>query len=173
MLKPEPLSAKPEIVHYDVGVGLLAALLGGIAPGVRMDLLRMRGDRGIGWQANLVLPATREVALGANVSRYTRASAGVALNARFRGIAAAYTLVWGQGYAVNQTGGQSFTYGLVTGVRAGIPWGRLRLWTDLRAVKWLYNQGVQIDSGVGGDSTTIALPTWDAQWALGLSYAFR
>jgi len=182
ILAPELPMPKPAIARYELGAGLLAALNGGITPGVRMEFLRLPGDRGVGWQASLVLPAAREVALGGGVTRWTRVAASVALNAVLArkkffisgdgGLAGAYTLAWGQGYAVNQTD-QSFTYGLVAGVRAGIPWGRLRLWTDLRAAKWLYDQSVQIDSDFGGPVTRISLPTWDAQWAMGLSYALR
>ena len=179
---PELTMPKPAVARYQIGAGLLAAIHGGIAPGVRLDFIRLRGDRGLGWQASLVLPAAREVAVGGGVTHWTRMAAEVALKGSLAGksfflsadggLAGAYTHAWGQGYAWNQND-ESFTYGLVAGVRAGIPWGSFRIWTDLRAVQWLRTQSVQIDSDLGGPLTNVSLPTWDAQWALGLSYALR
>jgi hypothetical protein len=85
---------------------------------------------------------------------------------------AALTYAWGQGYATNQSD-WSPTWGLGAGIRAGILWGRTRLWLDLRVVRWLREQSVQIDPVTTGTATAANLPSWDAQAAIGISYAFQ
>ncbi|HEX7508159.1 MAG TPA: hypothetical protein VF550_15390, partial [Polyangia bacterium] len=87
------------------------------------------------------------------------------------GLAVAYTVAWGRGYAANQTD-QSLTYGPSLGVRGGVPWKGLKIWVDLRGGRWLSGQGVQIDDDAGQGVATASLPTWDVQWALGASYPF-
>ena len=111
-----------------------------------------------------------------------RISAGVALDARWAmrrlfldgelGGVAALTYAWGQGYATNQSD-WSPTWGLGAGIRAGILWGRTRLWLDLRVVRWLREQSVQIDPVTTGNATTTQLPSWDVQAAMGVSYIFQ
>jgi hypothetical protein len=111
-----------------------------------------------------------------------RVSAGAALDARWAmrrffldgevGGVAALTYAWGQGYVANQSD-WSPTWGLGAGIRAGAPWGRIRLWLDLRAVRWLREQSVQIDPVTTGMATAANLPSWDAQGAIGISYVFQ
>jgi hypothetical protein len=55
-------------------------------------------------------------------------------------------------------------------MRAGVPWGRTRLWIDIRAVRWLREQSVEIDPVATGKSATAKLPSWDFQGAIGISY---
>ena len=178
---PEELPAIPRPRHREIGTGLLAAVGGGVAPGVRAEFISLPADSGLGWQACLALPAARELALGGGKTLWTRAAVGLALHARqagrwyflsgSAGLAVAYTLAWGQGYALNQTD-QSLTYGAAAGVRAGLPWKRWRVWTDLQGGRWLFGQSVQIDADAGGRAASVSLPPWDIQWALGTSYTF-
>jgi hypothetical protein len=69
-----------------------------------------------------------------------------------------------------QTPDRSMTWGPVAGARVGIPWGRFRLWTDLRVRRWLHSESVQIDSTSSANGTDAALPSWEGQWSLGVSY---
>jgi hypothetical protein len=85
---------------------------------------------------------------------------------------AALTYAWGQGYVANQSD-WSPTWGLVAGIRAGVPWGRIRLWIDTRALKWLREQSVQIDPITTGTPIATQLPSWDAQGVIGISYIFQ
>jgi hypothetical protein len=174
-----PAGARTE---REVGLGLLMAASGGIVPGLRVDFVQSRNPRGIGWQVSLVLPAQRELSTEVGNTRWTRPSVNLALNARLAagrfslagdgGLAACYTLASVQGYAINQDA-QSFTVGVVAGLRAGIPWRRFRVWADLRFLRWLYAQGIQIDSASGEPLASSSLPSWDGQLSLGLSYVFR
>jgi len=178
---PEPASANARPGHHEIGGGLLAAMGGGIAPGVRVELVSLRGGGGVGWLASLVVPAARELAVGSGKTAWTRASAGLALYGRLAsngwflsgdaGMAVAYTVVWGRSYTSNQTD-QSLTYGPTVGVRGGLPWKRLKIWIDLRGGRWLYGQSVQIDGDAGQGVATASLPAWDVQWTLGASYPF-
>ena len=173
---------KAEARQSEIGAGLLAATAGGIVPGGRVEFGRMRRGSGLGWQVDLTVPAARGVTLGSGTTRWMRISAGVALDARWAmrrffldgelGGVAALTYAWGQGYATNQSD-WSPTWGLGAGIRAGVPWGRTRLWLDLRAVKWLREQSVRIDPVTTGTATTANLPSWDAQGSIGISYIFQ
>ena len=177
----ETSSANARLGRHEIGGGLLAAIGGGIAPGIRVELVSLRGDSGVGWLAGLVVPAARELAVGSGKTAWTRASVGFALHGRLAGngwflsgdagMAVAYTVVWGLSYASNQTD-QSLTYGPTVGVRGGLPWKRLKIWIDLRGGRWLYGQSVQIDGDAGQGVATASLPAWDVQWTLGASYPF-
>jgi hypothetical protein len=168
--------------EYELGAGLLVAGSGGIVPGARADFVLSRTPRGLGWQASLVLPARRELSTAVGGARWTRPSLGLALNGRLdagsyvlsadAGLAGAYTFVSGSTFAVGQDA-QSLTFGIVTGLRVGILWHRLRIWTDLRFCRWLLGQSIEIESASGAHIASADLPSWDAQWSLGLSYVFR
>jgi hypothetical protein len=178
-LEPAPANARHG--HHEIGGGLLAAMGGGIAPGIRVELVSLRGDSGVGWLASLVVPGARDLTVGSGKTAWTRASAGLALHGRLArngwflsgdaGMAVATTVVWGHSYSSNQTD-QSLTYGPSLGVRGGLPWKPLEIWLDLRGGRWLYDQSVQIDDDAGQGVATASLPAWDVQCALGASYAF-
>jgi hypothetical protein len=187
-VRPSPVrsSAPPAGVasanEHELGAGLLLSLSGGVAPGVRVDFIQTRAPWGLGWQAGLALPAQRESNAARATTRWTRATASLALNGRITlsrlavsvdaGFAGAYTLASGQGYDIDQ-GAQALTGGLVAGARLALPWWRLRLWTEVRATKWLFPQTVAVDSTAGDQVAAVALPSSDFQWAVGLSYLFR
>ena len=180
--KPETVISKTNPGQSEIGAGLLAASAGGIVPGVRVEFGRMRRGSGLGWQADLTVPAARQAALAGGVTRWMRVSAGAALDARWAmrrffldgevGGVAALTYAWGRGYVANQSD-WSPTWGLAAGMRVGVSWGRIRLWLDLRAVKWLREQSVQIDPVTTGTASTANLPSWDAQGAVGIGYVFQ
>lgn len=182
MKKPEEVIARADARQSEIGAGLLAATAGGIVPGGRSEFGRMRRGSGLGWQVDLTVPAARGVTIGGGTTRWMRVSAGVGLDARWAmprffldgelGGVAALTYAWGQGYVANQSD-WSPTWGLGAGIRAGVPWGRIRLWLDLRAVKWLREQSVQIDPVTTGTATAANLPSWDAQGAIGISYVLQ
>lgn len=177
----QPRTPPPPRTQQEVGAGLLTTLSGGMVPGGRVEYARLRPDGRLGWQASLAWPAPREVAVAGAKTRFTRAAVSVAVHGalpirRFllsgdAGPAAGYTIAWGQGYDTDQTD-QSLTYGVTAGVRVGLPWRNLGLWTDVRMFKWLYGQSVQIDSNDGAATEKVWLPTWDVHWALGMSYPF-
>lgn len=178
-----PAPASPPLprssAYQEVGAGMSTAVAGGWTPGGYAEFIRMRAERGLGWQSNLGLSAPREVWVRNGVTRWMRATAAVALHARHSwrrplvaadlGLAIAYTAAWGTSYAENRRD-QSFTWGPVAGARAGIPWGRFRLWTDLRVWRWFPSESVQVDSTASDSSTSVALASWEGQWSLGVSY---
>jgi hypothetical protein len=179
---PAPPGVVASTTERELGAGLLLSVSSGIAPGVRIDFIQTRAPRGLGWQAGLTLPGKRErTAAGATMS-WTRATASIAFNGRITlrrfavsadaGLAGAYTLTSGHGYAIDQ-GAQALTGGLVAGARLALPWRRLRIWTDVRAYKWLFPQTVAVDGAAGDRVASVALPSSDIQWAVGLSYLFH
>lgn len=183
---PATPAATAPTTERELGAGLLLSLSGGVAPGVRIDYARSRVPKGLGWQVALTLPAQRERAAAGAATSWTRATASIALRGRVTlrrlavsvdaGLAGAYTLTSGHGYAIDQgvqQGAQALTGGFVAGARLALPWRRLRIWTDVRAYKWLFPQTVAVDSTVGDRVATVALPSTDVQWAVGVSYLFR
>jgi hypothetical protein len=180
--KPDEVIPKTDARHSEIGAGLLAATAGGIVPGVRVEFGRTRRGSGLGWQVDVTVPAARQVNVGDGTTRWMRFSAGAALDAHWAmrrlfldgtfGGVAALTYAWGQGYVANQSD-WSPTWGLVAGIRAGVPWGRARIWIEICALKWLREQSVQIDPVTTGNATTTQLPSWDAQGAIGISYIFQ
>jgi hypothetical protein len=181
---PTTISAPPVVAgaERELAAGILLSASGGIAPGLRIDFVETRAPRGFGWQVGLALPARRERGTAPGSTSWTRAAASIAVNGRITlgrlfvsadlGLAGAYTFTSAEGYSVDQ-GWEAITGGLVGGVRFVLPWRRFGIWTDGRATKWLFPQSVAFDESAGGRVATVALPSYDLQWAVGLSYRFR
>jgi hypothetical protein len=178
---PEPVRAVP-VSTRELGAGLLLSLSGGPAPGVEIDFVQTRAPRGLGWQAGLVAPARRESTGSGLSTRWTRLAGDVAVNGTITldpvalsasaGFLGAYTFIAARGYDL-EGNARAFTVGVVTEARAAIPWGRLRVWTALRGGRWLLPQSIIIETQAGDRVATVDLPSWDFQWALGLSYPLR
>lgn len=176
---PPALPPVHSSAYQEIGVGLATAVPSSWTPGGSVEFIRMRTQSGLGWQTRIGFLSPREVWVGNGSTRWMRATASGTLHARHAsrttflaadlGLAIAYTSSWGTGYAENRND-RSINWGPIAGARAGIPWGRFRLWSDLRVCKWLYNDSVQIDSTSSSNSTNAALPAWEAQWSLGVSY---
>jgi hypothetical protein len=176
---PAPLPLLHRPAYQEIGAGLSTALPSGWAPGGHAEFIRMRAERGFGWKASVGLVAPRDVWISNGVTHWMRTTVAAGLHARYAlgtpfvgadlGLALAYTAAWGTGYAVNRSE-QTMSWGPVAGVRAGVPWGQFRLWTDLRVWKWFPGESVQIDSNASDNSTSVVLPSWEGQWSLGLSY---
>ena len=175
------MSPTPPPRLHEIGLGALAAFGGGAVPGLRVEYFQRLRERAFGWQASLAVTMPHEMAVGGGTTRWMRVTASLAIHGRLAGrrfflggdggAAAAYTAAWGEGYATNQSD-RSLTGGLAAGLRGGATWGRVRIWTDVRAFGWLYGQSVQIDGDGGNGTAKVSLPPWDVQWALGTSYVF-
>jgi hypothetical protein len=162
----------------ELGASGLASLAGGLVPGVRVEVTHLRGQ--LGAQVSVGLHAPRGIAMGGGTTRFTRIAAAATLHGRLPlralylggdlGAAAAIAVAWGEGFARNDSDA-SLTWGLVAAARAGFPLGRFRLWTELRALRWLYEQRVQIDAPASGSGEAV-LPSWEGQWALGMGWIF-
>jgi hypothetical protein len=177
--KPGPAVGRQALPLYrrEVGAGLVAETGSGLVPGVRLELLGLAGQGPFGWLVSVAMPAAREVATGPGKTTFRRTSVAAALLGRLTagglilsadaGAALAYTSAQGSGYEQDQADA-SLTYGLGAGLRAAVPWGRVRIWTDGRVLRWLYGQTVEVE----GVASTSSLPDWDLQWAIGVGYAF-
>lgn len=175
----QPRPASPARAgQTEVGASGLASVAGGLVPGGRVEVTHLRGN--LGAQVSLGLHAPRGIAMGGGTTRFTRIAGAATLHARMPvralylggdlGAAAAIAVAWGEGFARNDTDA-SVTWGLVAAVRAGLPIGRFRVWTELRALRWLYEQRVQIDAPASGSGEAV-LPSWEGQWALGMGWMF-
>ena len=176
--RPSPLPRRS--AYQEIGAAVSTAVPGDWAPGGNAEFIRMWAERGLGLLASVGLRAPRNVWVGNGVTRWMRSTASVALHARQAsqrafvaadlGLGVAYTAAWGTGYAETKSA-HSTTWGPVAGARAGIPWGHFRLWTDLRVKRFFPSESVQVNSTSSTTSTSAALPSWEGQWSLGVSYA--
>jgi hypothetical protein len=177
-LKDEPPPPRGP-AHHELGGGLSANALGGLQPGVYAEFLRLRPESDLGWLASLQVFAPRDDLLDGGVSHWMRTSAALGVQARttFKrlllaadlALAGAFVAAWGSGYVSNKSDA-SFTWGPMADLRAGIPWGRCRLWIGARAGWWVRAQSMQIDAKTPAGSARHDLPSLDVQGALGLSY---
>jgi len=173
---PPPVPRTP---RYELGAGLGAAVGGGWAPGVLAEILRLPARGTLGGQAGLEVVAPRNLSVGQGSTRWMRASAVVGAHVRHSaerfflaadlGLAGAVTTAWGTDYDDNSND-RAFAWGPMAGVRAGLPWGRVRLWTGVRGHFWVKGDTVQIDSPSAAWVDQAKLPLWDAQWSLGVGY---
>jgi hypothetical protein len=172
-----PASA-PRLAHYEAGAGLTSAFAGDWAPGLRAELVRRQSADVFAWQASIDLVGPHEVAAGQGSSRWMRAGVAGGVQARSAyesfflaadmGLEGALTVAWGAGYAEDRSD-HSFTWGPVAGARAGISWGRVLLWLDLRGHWWARDDSVRIDSPSAAWVDSVDLPSWDAQGSVGVS----
>ena len=179
---PAPAARAPSFTERELGAGLLLSLSDGFAAGAEIDYVQTRAPRGLGWQASVMLPTQRQSTAADLSTRWTRAAASLAVNGRASvhpvalsasmGLAAAYTIIAAHGYTYEQDA-RAFTLGIGAEVRVAIPWGPLRVWSALRAGRWLLPQSVMIETQGGDRVATIDLPSWDFQAAVGLSTLFR
>lgn len=181
----EPVSTStatpaPRPGRYEAGAGLAVIAARDWAPGVHAELVRLPGATGLAWQGSLDVAGPHQIVVEQRTTRWMRASAALGATKRHRserfflagdlGVAGAFTTAWGTGYEQDRSD-HSFTWGPVAGVRAGLPWGRFLFWTDVRGHWWVRGDSVRIDSSSAAWVETADLPSWDAQWSLGLSAA--
>lgn len=174
-----PAAPAQRSARYEIGAAVAAAVGGGWAPGVRAEILRLPADGFLGWQASVGVVGPRDLAVGQGDTHWMRTNAAVGLHARHSaerwflaadlGLSLALTSAWGTGYT-NDGSDRSFTWGPVAGVRAGSPWGRFRLWSELRGRWWVKGDSVRIDSPSAAWVDNAELPSWEAQLSLGLGY---
>lgn len=177
---PQPRPATPSA--REIGAGVLLSSSGGLAPGLSVDFVQTKNPGGLGWQAKLSLPMQRDRSAVGGTTRWTRLTADVALNAsttlgRYTlsaaaGVVGAYTLTSGQGYPIERSA-QALTGGLAAGLRAGMAWRRLRIWTEVEAYRYVFPQTILVYSTSGDAMGSASLPSSDVRWALGLAYPFR
>jgi hypothetical protein len=178
---PSPAPSVTSATERELGAGVLLSLSGGPAPGGRLDFVQTRAPRGLGWQVGLAASAPRERAVAGGTTSWTRAAVDIGVNGRITlrrfalsahaGLAGTYTFTSGHGYSVDQSS-EALTGGMDAGARIAVTWRRLRVWTDVRGTKWLFPQSLAVRSPEGERVTEVALPSFDFQWALGLSYLF-
>lgn len=168
--------------HHEIGAGLSAGTSGGLQPGGYAEFVRLRPESDWGLLAGLAVVAPQDALVDGGVSRWMRTSVFLGAQARtmYRklllaadlALAGAYAAAWGSGYATDKSDG-SFTWGPVADLRAGIPWGRFRLWLAVRGQWWVRAQTMQIDAKTNAGSARHDLPSWDVQGALGCSYVLN
>lgn len=180
-LKDEPQAPTPRgPAHHEIGAGLSTSTFGGFRPGAYAELVRLRPESDWGLLASLAVLAPRDDLVDGGVSRWMRTSVALGVQARTSthrlllaadlGMAGAYSAAWGSGYASNKSDA-SFTWGPMADLRAGLPWGRFRLWIAARASWWVRGQSLQVDAKTVSGSARQDLPSLGVEGALGLSFA--
>jgi hypothetical protein len=172
--------ARPAMVT-EVGLSGFYSVVGGYAPGVQVELARLRRQSWWGARAVAAYQSTRSVRVDIGDSRYERAQLGAFLVLRWTGARlflsgdagalGAFTRAHGEGYSQNQSAYAGNAAVAVDG-RAGLRLGTFRVWADLQACRWASQQTLRIDPVITGPSTTSTLPAWDAHLGLGASVAF-
>jgi hypothetical protein len=139
-----------------LGLGLGAAIGGGVSPGARLELVRARrSGSGLGWMVAVESALPRSRMVGEGTSSWIRPALTVAARASWRtgrvvlsgdlGPVGALAIAWGRGYPSNLSD-RGFAVGAAAGLRLEIADGSTRPWIELRAIEWFGPQRLRFDA---------------------------
>ena len=178
---PAPIPTKPSAWFTELGFAGFYSMVGGGAPGGRIEAGHFRRDGWLGLRASATYQAEKALRVDIGLSRYSRAlftaAAVFRLDSRWGflstegGLVGALTRANGGGYTQNLAA-RSLNLGLEADGRAGLRTERFRIWAEARAVRWLRTETIHVDRLSGGALNARALPTWDAHLGLGVGILF-
>ncbi len=172
-----PARKSPLVV--ELGVQGFYGLRGGITPGAAFELGFLRRDAWWGVRASVAYQSTRSMRVNIGASRYDRSLVGAAWVLRWDrqrtflssdlGIVGLFTRAHGDGYSKNESA-RAYNLGPSATGRAGLRWGRFRVWTEAGVCRWIAKESFRVDAF--DSSTTAAVPSWDAHLGLGGGITF-
>lgn len=165
-----------------LGIGLEGSAGGGLVPGLRVELVRLRAGNGLklGWMASTLVTMPRSTSIDGGTAKWIRPAIGVAGLASWRsnrvqlgldlGALLGLTVAWGSDYPTNDTD-TSVTWGLTAGLRLQMVANSSRYWVELRMIDWLRKESLQHEVLPSGLSGTTVLPSVEGLLSLGWSFA--
>jgi len=165
----------------EVGLSGFYSMVAGWAPGVEVEVGRLR--RKGWWGARVVAgyQSTKSLRVDIGASYYDRAWFGAALvlQREWRylflasdwGLLGALIRAHGDGYSQDQSA-SGLNLGFVADARGGVRLGPVRIWADLSLYRWARKETIQVDPLAAGAATTSTLPAWDAHLGMGASMVF-
>ena len=179
---PAPLLPRRATRVFTLGISAFYSMVGGPAPGALVEVGNFGRAGGFGFRVHGAYQAAKSVALDMGESNYYRAMLAAAAAYQWNGphlllavdvgIAGNLTRAWGSGYSQDQSD-YTLNAGLFADGRIGVRWGRFLLWSDLRMYRWPREETLRVDTLITGPYRTTPLPAWDAQWGLGVGWAFE
>lgn len=178
-LRASVAPARKSPLVAELGVQGFYGLVGGLSPGAGIELGVHRRDAWWGVRTILAYQSTRSVRVNIGASSYDRALVGAALVLRWDrqrtflssdlGMVGSFTRAHGDGYSKNESA-RAFNLGPSANGRAGLRWGRWRVWTEAGVCRWLAKESFRVDAFIS--FTTSALASWDAHLGLGAGITF-
>jgi hypothetical protein len=165
-----------------LGIGLEGSAGGGLVPGLRVELARLRAGEGLelGWMASTLVTVPRSTSVDGGTAKWIRPAVGVAGVASWRksriqlgldlGPLLGLTVAWGSDYPTNDTD-TSVTWGITAGMRLQMVANSSRYWVELRVIDWLRRESLQHEISPSGPSGSTALPSVEGLLSLGWSFA--
>jgi hypothetical protein len=163
-----------------LGIGLEGSAGGGVVPGLRFELVRLRGGTGFdfGWMASTLVAMPRSKSIDGGTSKWIRPAIGIAGLASWRssrvqlgldlGPLIGMTVAWGSGYPTNDTDA-SVTWGFAGGLRMQLFANSWSYWIELRLIDWLRTESLQHEVLPSGPSGSVELPSVEGILSVGWS----
>jgi hypothetical protein len=165
-----------------LGIGLGGSAGGGLVPGMRVELVRLRASTGLdlGWMTSTMVSMPRSTSIDGGTSKWIRPAIGVAGLASWRsnrvqlgldlGPLLGLTVAWGSGFPANETD-TSITWGLTGGLRLQMVADSSQYWIELRMIDWLRTERLQHEVLPSGPSVSASLPSLEGLVSAGWSFA--
>jgi hypothetical protein len=165
-----------------LGIGLEGSAGGGLVPGLRVELVRLRAGNGLdlGWMTSVLVTMPRSTSIDGGTAKWIRPAIGLAGLASWRsnrvqlgldlGALLGLTVAWGSDYPTNETD-TSVTWGLTAGLRSQMVANSSRYWIELRVIDWLRTESLRHEVLPSGLSGSTALPSVEGLLSLGWSFA--
>jgi hypothetical protein len=154
----------------------------GHAPGAAICVGRTPRDGGLGVRLLGAYQSAHDVAIEGGTNQLMRLLVGAAATLHLQGsrvfasgdvgMVGSLTRAMGSGYVVNQAAA-TLNFGGLADVRAGLRFGRYRLWSNARLLRLFQGETVKVASSSPGIADSSALAAWDVQLGLGFGVRFE
>jgi hypothetical protein len=177
---PVPAQKSPNVFELD-GAAFYSPLWGQAA-GAWLGLGRTPRKGGVGVRVLAAYQSGRNLSIegGTNQVRRFLVGAAVTYHLQLRrafgsgdgGLVGTLTHAQGAGYDTNRAD-DTMNFGGIVDLRAGLCFGRLRLWWGARLLRLVHGETVKVQSITPTVANRRALNAWDAQFGVGLGFRFE
>jgi hypothetical protein len=173
--------AKPSAAVFELGFSGFYSMVGGSAPGGRIELAWLRREGWWGLRAGASYQSTKSLSVDIGRAQYDRTLLGAALVLQWNrprlflssdwGLVGARVREHGEGYSQNESD-SGLNVALDAEGRVGLRLRAFRIWADIGLYRWLGKETIRVDPMSTGLSSTAALPRWDVHLGLGAGVRF-
>jgi len=183
---PPPLAvpaaeAKKSAAVFELGLSGFYSMVGGLVPGGRIELARLRRESWWGVRAAAAYQSAKSLYVGIGTSRYDRTLLGVALVLQWNrshlfvssdwGLVGSFVRAHGEGYSQNESA-SALNVGLDAEGRVGLRLSTFRIWAEAGLYRWAAKETIRVEPLSVGSPSTSTLPAWDAHLGLGVGMVF-
>ena len=179
---PVPVPAQKSPTVFELDAAAFYSPLWGQAPGAWLGFGRTPRDGGFGVRVLGAYQSASTLAIEGGTNQVRRFLVGAALTYHLQlprafasgdgGLVGTLTHAQGAGYDTNRAD-DTTNFGGVVDLRAGLRFGRFRLWWNARVLRLVHAETMKVQSITPSVANSVALNAWDAQVGMGLGFRFE